>query len=93
MKAISEQKQILDDIDLLINKMESQIEMLRNINYRYYLMYGEKIQCGVVEVPDNIDFAIPIDQSFDALCRLTDYNKIGMENDYQKIKKEIQRLS
>ena len=34
MRALNEHKQLLQDLEYLVNKMEQEIELLRNINYR-----------------------------------------------------------
>ena len=62
MRALNEQKQLLQDLDYLLNKMEAEIELLRNINYRYYLMHGNKVQNGLITVPENISFDISVTQ-------------------------------
>lgn len=92
MKALHEQKKLLQDLELLINKMESEIELLRNINYRYYLHHGDLIKDGVVAVPENISFYITGDVD-EVKCLIIDHEKINIESNYQKIKSEIRRLS
>ena len=93
MRTISEQKQILQDLEHLIKKMEIEIETLRNINYRYYLMHGNNVQNGLVSVPDNISFDISGDINGDVICRMIDFDKINLKSNYQIIKKELIRLS
>lgn len=93
MRALNEQKQLLQDLDYLLNKMEQEIELLRNINYRYYLMHGNKVQNGLITVPENISFDVSGDIDGDVLCRMIDHEKINLESNYQKIKSEIRRLS
>ena len=93
MRALNEQKQLLQDLDYLLNKMEQEIELLRNINYRYYLMHGNKVQNGSITVPENISFDVSGDIDGDVLCRIIDNEKINLESNYQKIKSEIRRLS
>jgi len=92
MKALHEQKKLLQDLELLINKMESEIELLRNINYRYYLLNGGLIKSGVVDVPESISFQIAGDVD-EVKCLIIDHEKINIESNYQKIKSEIRRLS
>jgi len=93
MRALNEQKQLLQDLDYLLNKMEQEIELLRNINYRYYLMHGNKVQNGLITVPENISFDISGKIDGDVQCRMIDHEKINLESNYQKIKSEIRRLS
>ncbi|MFO0477629.1 MAG: hypothetical protein ACK50L_02445 [Bacteroidota bacterium] len=93
MKSINEQKQILQDMEHLINKMNAEIELLRNINYRYYLMHGDKIQNGLVSIPENISFHVSIKKDGDVQCEMIDCNKINIESNYQRIKNELRRLS
>jgi hypothetical protein len=93
MRALNEQKQLLQDLDYLLNKMEQEIELLRNINYRYYLMHGNKVQNGLIKVPENISFDVSGEIDGDVLCRMIDHEKINLESNYQKIKSEIRRLS
>ena len=93
MKSINEQKQILQDLAHLINERDVEIEFLRNINYRYYLMHGNKVQNGLISVPENISFDISGEVDGDVHCRMIDHNKINIESNYQKIKSEMRRLS
>jgi hypothetical protein len=93
MRTISEQKQILQDLEHLINKMDAEIELLRNINYRYYLMHGNNVQNGLISVPENISFDVSGEIDGDVKCRMIDHNKINLESNYQKIKSELRRLS
>jgi len=93
MRTINEQKQILQDLEYLINKMDAEIELLRNINYRYYLMHGDNVQNGLISVPENISFDVSGEIDGDVKCRIVDYNKINLESNYQKIKSELRRLS
>lgn len=93
MRALNEQKQLLQDLDYLVNKMEQEIELLRNINYRYYLMHGNKVKNGLITVPENISFDFSGKIDGDVQCRMIDHDKINLESNYQKIKSEIRRLS
>jgi hypothetical protein len=93
MKSIHEQKQTLQDLEHLINKMYVEIELLRNINYRYYLMHGNKIQNGLISVPENISFDISGEIDGDVQCRMIDHAKIDIESNYQKIKESIYKLN
>ena len=93
MRALNEQKQLLQDLDFLLNKMEQEIELLRNINYRYYLMHGNKVQNGLLNVPENISFDVSGEIDGDVQCRMIDHSKMNLESNYQKIKSEICRLS
>lgn len=93
MRALNEQKQLLQDLEYLLNKMETEIELLRNINYRYYLMHGNKVQNGQLSVPENISFDVSGEIDGDVKCRMIDHAKINIESNYQKIKSEIRRLS
>jgi len=93
MKSINKQKQVLQDLEHLINKMNTEIELLRNINYRYYLMHGNRVQNGSISVPENISFDVSGEIDGDVQCRMIDHNKINIESNYQKIKSELLRLS
>lgn len=93
MKKINEQKQILQDIEYLIKNMDAEIDLLRNINYRYYLMHGSSVQNGLVHVPENMSFDISGEREGDVKCRIIDHQKINITSNYQKIKNELRRLS
>ena len=93
MRTINEQKQVVQDFEHLINKMDEEIELLRNINYRYYLMHGNKVKNGLVSVPENISFYVLGEIDGDVQCRMIDHNKTNIESNYQKIKSELRRLS
>jgi hypothetical protein len=93
MKKINEQKQILQDLEYLINKMDAEIELLRNIAYRYYLMHGNKVHNGLLSVPENISFDVSGEIDGDVQCRMIDHNNLNIESNYQKIKSELRRLS
>lgn len=88
MKKLNEQKQFIEDLGNLINKMEIEIELLRNINYRYFLMHGNKIQNGVISAPKNISFNI-YGGIKDTQCKIVDHEKLGITSNYQQIKKQI----
>ena len=92
MKKINEQRELLQDLEHLITKMHHQIELLRNINYRYYLMYGEKIQSGKVFVPNNFSFNISLDKNLDVECKVIDHEKINIRNQYKQIQDDINKL-
>ena len=90
------QKQIkeLYEIDSLITKMEAEIELLRNINYRYMLMHGNKIQHGEQQVPSDVSFRIfknAVDAK-DVQCVLVNHTKIGLKSNYQQIKESLSEL-
>lgn len=91
MEKLTQQRKILLDLENLIDKMESEIESLRNINYRYYIKNGEEIQDGVVVVPEYISFYIE-EVDGKTLCRVIDHESLGIESNYQKIKKELNKL-
>jgi hypothetical protein len=93
MKSLDEQKQLLQDIDSLLGKMKSEIDLLRNINYRYFLMHGNKVQNGLVSVPENISFDVTGEIDGDVECRMIDHDKIRIESNYQNISRELSRLS
>lgn len=97
MKALNEQKKLLDDLGRLIDRMSSEIELLRSIVNRYNLKYGKEIQPGYLKIHENISFDIygTIDDKNDELayCKVTDHEKIGIESNYQGIRKEIERLN
>ena len=93
MRALNEHKQLLQDLEYLVNKMETEIELLRNINYRYYLMYGNKIKNGLIAVPENISFDVSGEIDGDVQCQIIEHEKINLESNYQKIKSEIRRMS
>ncbi len=90
------QKQIkeLYEIDYLITKMEEEIELLRNINYRYMLMHGNKIQHGEQQVQSDVSFTIfqnTVDTK-DVQCVLVNHTKIGLKSNYQQIKESLKEL-
>jgi hypothetical protein len=90
------QKQIkeLYEIDYLITKMEEEIELLRNINYRYMLMHGNKIQHGEQQVQSDASFTIfqnTVDTK-DVQCVLVNHTKIGLKSNYQQIKESLKEL-
>ena len=92
MKKINEQRELLQDLEHLITKMHHEIELLRNINYRYFLMHGEKIQSDKVFVPDNLSFNISLDKNLDVECKVIDHEKIKIDSPYQQIQEEIKKL-
>jgi hypothetical protein len=96
MKKIQEQIETLSKLEHLIAAMDSEIKLLRNINYRYYLKHGDEIQNGVVKVPDSIEFGIKTENKgvqVIAKCEAIDCDKINIEGKYQKIQKYLQELA
>lgn len=92
MEKINEQKQLLQDISYLLAKMEAEIELLRNINYRYYLMHGNKVQNGLITVPENISFDVSGEINGDVQCQIIDHKKINIESNYMIIKYELNKI-
>jgi hypothetical protein len=91
MKTIREQKEALDELNNLISNMEVEIELLRAIVYRYYLMHGGQILDGNVKIKDNISFNIVSSSSSDARCISYDSDKIGVKSNYQEIKRLLNK--
>ena len=91
MKKLTEQKQTLDDVSELIRNMDWEIKMLRAIAYRYYLEHGILTQSGIVNIPDNISFDIHVNDD-NVFCRMWNHNELGIESNYQRIIKEINKL-
>ena len=92
MKKLHEQRQNLQDLEKLVNRMEAEIGLLRNITHRYYLMHGKQIQGGAVDVPDTISFGV-VQQEWGVICRQMDHSKMNLKSNYQQIKAEIKKLS
>ena len=88
MKAISDSIELLHNLECLVKKMEVEIDLLRNINYRYYLRHGGEMQGGVVRVPKNISFGISIEKG-KVQCLLTDYEKLNVKSNYWIIKNNL----
>jgi hypothetical protein len=96
MKKIQEQIETLSNLENLIKSMEYEIEFLRNINYRYYLMHGIEIQGGIIEVPDNLEFGIKTENKgvqVIAKCEVIDCEKLNIESKHQKIKSFLKKLN
>jgi hypothetical protein len=92
MKTIEESKYILQNLGELIFKMNNEINKLRNINYRYYLQYGEIINDGVIEVEDELDFILTKENEL-TICRLDDFKKLNLTSNYMEIKKMLKKLN
>jgi hypothetical protein len=91
MKKLREQQMFIQNLEILLTKMESEIELLRSIAHRYYIMHGHKIQAGLVFTPENISFGITVD-GYDVSCQLLDHDELGIESDYQKIKNQLNQI-
>ena len=92
MKKIIKSKEVLEKTERLINLMKSEIETLRNINYRYYLKYGCPIKSGFVNIEDNISFSIGINQKNRVNCNILNHDNLGLASNYQNILKKIDEL-
>jgi hypothetical protein len=92
MKALHEQKQVLEEIDTLISMMGQQIGILRSLVYSYSLKYGEEIQDGLIFMTDNIDFGIS-KKNGKLICEVYDSEQTHIKASYQKIKETISHLS
>ncbi len=90
MRILNEQKQFLEDLPHLIRKMENEIELLRNINYRYFLKYGEEVKSGVIYTPENVSFDM-YGTKEEVKCRIIEHDKLGLTSDYQQIKEQINK--
>lgn len=100
MKFFNQQRQDSSKIEELILKMQNEIELLRMINYRYFLKHGNSIKGGVVVLPSNYSFAINVldkkdeDGNNSAFCSIVEYSeKLGFESEYQKINKAFNELA
>lgn len=91
MKKIKEVRQRLDDIISLVELMESEIKLLRNLLYRSYLLNGNEIKGGHVEVPETIYFSSF--KRFDKEeLRVNDTDTLKVTSNYQQIKKILEEL-
>ena len=92
MDKLRHQRQVLSDVERLILTMENEITLLRNIVYRYYLMHGNQLQEGSVCPPEDVSFYISSNEK-GVKCEVIKHKGLGVESEYQKIKKEISGLS
>ena len=91
MKKIKEVRQRLDDIISLVELMESEIKLLRNLLYRSYLLNGNEIKGGYVEVLETIYFSSF--KRFDKEeLRVNDADTLKVTSNYQQIKKILEEL-
>lgn len=75
----------------LIEKMEHELRINRNIIERYYLNHGNIVKGEKIELLDDISFGLkPTPEN--VIVTRTNYNGLGIESDYQKIVKEIKYL-
>jgi hypothetical protein len=91
MKVINEQIQHLRNMELLIKMMESEIDLMRNITYRYYLKHGHFVKEGDVNVPNELSFSLMRD-GITVRCGLVNSEDIRLYSNYELIKSEINRL-
>lgn len=91
MKSISKAKQHLSDLEFIINSLKHQLDITRNICYRYYLKHGVEIQVGKVVVPDSIDIDFHEINGKIAL-NIIDCGQVGMKGAYEKIIEKINNL-
>jgi hypothetical protein len=82
MKAIDKQINELQRISTLIEALEHQNHILRNIVGRYYAKHGNDAQMGFYDVPDSIEMSIGTDG-----VNYIDMKKIGMDSAQQRINK------
>lgn len=92
MNIINQQKSFIDEISNLLQDMSAEIEVLRSIAYRYHLMHGDKVNSGVLELKDNISFAITGEMNGDVKCTMVDCKELGIESRYEKIKSKMKIL-
>jgi hypothetical protein len=93
MKKIQEYKKGLEDIEQIINMLASEVDLLRNITYRYYLMHGNEIQDGSIHCPFNITFTISNNQKNGATCEMHDSKHTNLPNNFDRLQKLINNLN
>lgn len=82
----------LHDLLNLISTMRNELELYRNLLYRYHLKHGDTIEEGAVQdITDNIQFGIAIDDNDNVKCTMIDCDKLGITSKYQIINTELKK--
>lgn len=92
MKKINETKQMLNDLEDLVSKMDRELDRLRNLSYRYYLKHGSEIGEGVILVNDRLDFHLTKNGD-KVVCNVHDSADLNITSNYQIIKQMIKKLN
>ena len=92
MKKLEEIGRTAAELSSLIKNMESEIDRLRNIVYRYYLKHGGSMQGGKVEFEDSSSFILDI-VGDSIKCEIVNEDNLGLTSNYQIIKQNIENLN
>lgn len=91
MNKLKENKQILEDAEMLIRMLNDEVNRLRNIVARYHLRHGQYIQTGRVMIDESIDFMLDGDvRNLQVSC--VDCDKLGIKSNFQKIQELNNKL-
>lgn len=94
MSKIRDAQTTLNQLENLVGIMYDEIEQLRNMVYRHTLIESNIIKGGRIDpIPDNIYFNIDYGICSDVFkIRVLDSKEIGIDSNYQKIKKLLKSL-
>ena len=91
MNKLKENKQTLDDAEMLIRMLNAEVNRLRHITFRYYLKHGRNIQDGIVILNDIEDFSIDGDIDNPKIS-IIDYELLGVKSDFMQIQELNNKL-
>jgi len=92
MKKLAKQKQTLDDVAGLIKDLKSELDLMRNLVWRYYLKHGTEIQGGEVLTPPNYSFSL-FKKDSKVSCKVFNHEGFEFTSNYLKIQEQIQKLN
>jgi hypothetical protein len=94
MKKLREIRQEMQDLENLINQMKSEIDLYRNLAYRYFLKYGKELDYKPLEVPDNAEARLDIiDRNKTIECEFVNIERLGIKTRYKQITDKINELN
>lgn len=89
MKALKQQKEVLDIASEIIERESEEIYRLRAIVKRYYLMHGNTVFSGTISLEDKEDFRLSFDGE---TVSLIDSSKLQVKSQFQKIQELKRKL-
>jgi len=92
MKKLREQRQILQDAEILINLLKNELNLHRNLLYRMYLKHGNEFQDGEVMVPDTLSFHFNMDSKEAELYIFDSKDIKPLQTVHERILEKIKKL-
>lgn len=93
MNKLKENKQTLDDAEMLIRMLNEEVNMLRNIVGRYYIKKGSFVAGGSLTLDDCSDFVLSVNESDQyTYVNHVNHKDLGFKSRFMKIQELNNKL-